>query len=63
MMGGGGMDVPFSEWLKSIRGTEKEAKIDSIAMGAERMRELDEDLWWNLHWERNEYSNGASGVM
>ena len=47
---------PFSEWLREIRGTEIEKRIDSIALDAERQRELDEDLWWNLHWERNEYA-------
>lgn len=56
--------MPFSEWLKSIRGTEKEAQIDSAAMSAERQREADEDLYWDLHCERNEWSAaGQSGTL
>ena len=49
-------EMPFSEWLKSIRGTEKEAQIDAIARDAERQREMNEDLYWELHWERNEWN-------
>ena len=50
--------MSFHDWMKSIHGTEKEAEIDKIAAEAERQREEDDDLFWNLHWERNEWYAG-----
>ena len=46
------MAVTFSEWLKSIKGTEREAEIESAAMDAECQREMQEDLLCELYYER-----------
>ena len=46
------MDVPFSEWLKNIRGTEREAEIETEAVRAENQREIQEDILFELYCDR-----------
>lgn len=44
----------FSEWLKTIHNTEKEAQVGATARDAERERKIAEDLFWDMMNERND---------